>query len=203
MTAKPQGPFEHRVIIAHCSIHLISHAPSFRDPEYPPRGALRTDTLADSVLILLALTVVQRLVGFVRAMLFCRWLTPNNWGCGTWPSASCCWPRRLSVLAIPGAFGRSWSIIGNEGNSVRSCGERCWPAAGWPCGLLGIVLGRRLVLAAGVRHAKTNPTLSCWRPVPDAVIAYNFLIELFTALRNIRLVSVLQLINSVAFAVLG
>ena len=35
------------------------------------------------------------------------------------------------------------------------------------------------------------------------VIAYNFLIELFTALRNIRLVSVMQLVNSVAFAVLG
>ena len=36
-----------------------------------------------------------------------------------------------------------------------------------------------------------------------AVIAYNFLIEMFTALRNIRLVSVMQLVNSVAFAVLG
>ncbi len=36
-----------------------------------------------------------------------------------------------------------------------------------------------------------------------AVIAYNFLIELFTALRNIRLVSAMQLVNSVAFAVLG
>ncbi len=35
------------------------------------------------------------------------------------------------------------------------------------------------------------------------MIAYNFLIELFTALRNIRLVSVMQLVNSVAFAVLG
>jgi len=35
------------------------------------------------------------------------------------------------------------------------------------------------------------------------VIAYNFLIELFTALRNIRLVSVMQLVNSVAFAVLA
>ena len=36
-----------------------------------------------------------------------------------------------------------------------------------------------------------------------AVIAYNFLIEMFTALRTIRLVSVMQLVNSVAFAVLG
>jgi O-antigen/teichoic acid export membrane protein len=35
------------------------------------------------------------------------------------------------------------------------------------------------------------------------VIAYNFLVELFTALRNIRLVSVMQLVNSVAFAMLA
>ena len=36
-----------------------------------------------------------------------------------------------------------------------------------------------------------------------AVIAYNFLIELFVALRNIRLASVMQLTNSVAFAALA
>ena len=36
-----------------------------------------------------------------------------------------------------------------------------------------------------------------------AVVAFNFLTELFTALRNVRLVAALQLINSVAFAGLG
>ncbi len=36
-----------------------------------------------------------------------------------------------------------------------------------------------------------------------AVIAYNLLVELFTALRNIRYASVMQFVNSVAFAALG
>jgi O-antigen/teichoic acid export membrane protein len=36
-----------------------------------------------------------------------------------------------------------------------------------------------------------------------AVIAYNFCVELFTALRNIRFASVMQLVNGVAFAALG
>ena len=35
------------------------------------------------------------------------------------------------------------------------------------------------------------------------VIAYNLLVELFTALRNVRFASMMQLVNSVAFAVLG
>ena len=67
---------------------------SFDNPEVLATPApLRTDTLADSVLILLALAVVQRLVGFVRAVLFCRWLTPTSWACGTirwasWPSGT-------------------------------------------------------------------------------------------------------------------
>ena len=35
------------------------------------------------------------------------------------------------------------------------------------------------------------------------MIAYNLLVELFTALRNVRFASVMQLVNSVAFAALG
>ncbi len=46
-------------------------------------ATLRTDTLADSVLILLLLMVVQRLIGFCRAVLFCRWLDPGSWDSGT------------------------------------------------------------------------------------------------------------------------
>jgi peptidoglycan biosynthesis protein MviN/MurJ (putative lipid II flippase) len=54
---------------------------SFDNPEYPVAPPpLATDTLADSVLILLGLTVVQRLVGFVRAVLFCRWLGAGQLG---------------------------------------------------------------------------------------------------------------------------
>ena len=58
------------------------------------------------MLILLALTVVQRLVGFVRAVLFCRWLDAEQLGLWDMAFSFLLLAAPLSVLAIPGAFGR-------------------------------------------------------------------------------------------------
>src|SRR3989304_3131758 len=80
---------------------------AFDNPEYPaPPAPLPTDTLADSVLILLGLTVVQRLVGFVRAVLFCRWLDAEQLGLWDMAFSFLMLAAPLSVLAIPGVFGR-------------------------------------------------------------------------------------------------
>ena len=80
---------------------------SFDNPEYPAAPApLATDTLVDSVLILLALTVVQRLVGFVRAVLFCRWLDAEQLGLWDMTFSFLVLAAPLAVLAIPGSFGR-------------------------------------------------------------------------------------------------
>ena len=43
-------------------------------------AAWRTDTLAASLAILLVLSLAQRLVGFVRQVLVCRWLEPSRIG---------------------------------------------------------------------------------------------------------------------------
>ena len=79
---------------------------SFDNPNTPPRRRRQTDTLADSVLILLALSVVQRLIGFVRAVLFCRWLDAEQLGLWDMAFSFLMLAAPLAVLAIPGAFGR-------------------------------------------------------------------------------------------------
>src|SRR5262245_59518436 len=66
----------------------------------------RGDPVADSVIMLLAMTVLQRSIGFVRAVLFCRWLTPSE--LGQWDMA---WgfielAAPLAMLGLPGSFGR-------------------------------------------------------------------------------------------------
>ena len=43
-------------------------------------GALRTDSLADSVMLMLCAALLQRAVGFGRSILFCRWLAPDELG---------------------------------------------------------------------------------------------------------------------------
>ena len=178
---------------------------SFDNPEYPATpGHLRTDTLADSVLILLVLTAVQRLVGFARAVLFCRWLDAAQLGVWDMAFSFLLLAAPLSVLAIPGSFGRYLEHYRQRGQlrtflrrTILTCGGLTMLA------FVGIVLLRRWfsLLVFGSENQSDIVALAAGSLI--AVIAYNFLIELFTALRNIRLVAVMQLVNSVAFAVLA
>jgi O-antigen/teichoic acid export membrane protein len=170
----------------------------------PPAVELRTDTLADSVLLILALTVVQRMVGFVRALLFCRWLTPEQLGQWDMAFGFLMLAAPASVLAISGAFGRYAEHYRQQGKlqvlirrTVVFCGllavaaaaamqlTRHWFAElifGSPHeGLLVVVLAGTLVTCIG----------------------FNYLTDLFTGLRSARLIAGLQMLNTVAFAVLS
>lgn len=70
------------------------------------RRSLQADTLAASVVILLAATVLQRAVGFGRGVLFCRWMSPE--ALGEWEMAYhfLLLAAPMAVLGVPGSFGR-------------------------------------------------------------------------------------------------
>jgi O-antigen/teichoic acid export membrane protein len=178
---------------------------SFDNPECPTTPTpLPTDTLVDSVLILLGLSVVQRLVGFVRAVLFCRWLDAEQLGLWDMAFSFLLLAAPLAVLAIPGSFGRYLEHYRQRGQlhaflrrAILACGGLALAA------LAGTVLARRWFSVLIFGSEDQSPMVVLAAGCLVAVIAYNFLIELFTALRNIRLVSAMQLVNSVAFAVLG
>ncbi len=194
-----------RKLTASPQSEILAMSLSFDNPEYPNTPPpLPTDTLVDSVLILLALAVVQRLVGFVRAVLFCRWLDPGQLGIWDMAFSFLLLAAPLSVLAIPGTFGRYVEHYRQRGQlraflrwTVLACGGLVLTA------FAGILLMRRWcsLLVFGSEDQSGLVAVAAGSLV--AVIAYNFLIELFTALRNIRLVSVVQLVNSAAFAMLG
>jgi polysaccharide transporter, PST family len=167
-------------------------------------AALPTDTLVDSVLMLLGMTAVQRLVGLVRAVLFCRWLDPEQLGLWDMTFSFLVMAAPLSVLAIPGVFGRYAEHYRRQGR-LRVFLRR----TALVCTGLALVAGLTVVLARRWFSALMFGTEDRADLVVLAagclllVVAYNFLTELFTALRNIRLVSTMQFVNSVAFAVLG
>ncbi len=178
---------------------------AYDNSEYPAAPApLPTDTLVDSVLILLALTVVQRLVGFVRAILFCRWLDAEQLGIWDMAFSFLLLAAPLSVLAIPGAFGRYLEYFRHRGQLHMFLRRTILACGGLAAVAFVIILLSRQWLASLVFGSEDQVNMVVLAAVCLAtVIAYNVLIELFTALRNIRLVSVMQLINSVVFAVLG
>ena len=75
-------------------------------PAAPEPAAARTDTLAQSVVLMLALIVAQRLIGFVRTVLFCRWLDPVELGEWDMALAFFSLAAPLAVLGVSGSFGR-------------------------------------------------------------------------------------------------
>ena len=167
-------------------------------------GPLRTDTLVDSVIILLALTALQRIVGFGRAVLFCRWLDPGQLGQWDMAFSFMLLASPLAVLAIPGAFGRYVEQYRQRGQlrtflrrTVFVCGGLAVVA------VVGIHLGRRFFsqLAFGTPDQAQLVTLLAVSLA--AVVGYHFMTELFTALRNVRMVSALHMVNSLSFAGLG
>lgn len=67
---------------------------------------LKHDSLAASVLMLFALTAVQRLVGFLRGVLLCRWLDAEQLGQWDMALGFVMLAAPLAVLGLPGSFGR-------------------------------------------------------------------------------------------------
>ena len=67
---------------------------------------LHGDSLAASVLLVLAMTVIQRLLGFGRGILVCRWLNAEQLGTWDVTFGFLQLAAPLAVLGLPGSFGR-------------------------------------------------------------------------------------------------
>ncbi|MGC3972475.1 MAG: oligosaccharide flippase family protein [Pirellulales bacterium] len=148
-------------------------------------SAVRASSLAEGVLILLGLTVVQRLVGFIRSILFCRWLDADQ--LGQWDLAFnfLMLAAPLAVFGLPGSFGRYVETYRDSGRlrtflrrttwaSVVPALMFCLIAAALSPWLAELIFGEReqatLVLVM-------SGTLA-------ALISFNFLTCFFTALRG-------------------
>ncbi len=173
-------------------------------PQDAPGPGARFDSLADSVMILLAMAVVQRGVGFLRAVLFCRWLEPEQLGQWDMAFSFLILAAPLSVLALPGAFGRYVEHFRQRGQ-LRTFLRRTMLVCAGTAGLASVVifLARRWFSTLIFGTPDNAYTVGLLAASLAAVVAFNFSIELFTALRNIRLVSVMHLVNSLMFAGLG
>lgn len=167
-------------------------------------AAQRTDTLAASVLILFVLTIVQRLVGLVRSVLFCRWLDADQLGQWDLAFGFLMLAAPLALLGIPGSFGRYLEYY-RQRSQLRTFLRRstvvCAVASALfvvamfvrPDWFASLIFGRSQAISLTIAVAATLA----------AVIAFNYLVTLFTALRQIRVVSAMQFLNTVLFAAIA
>jgi len=167
-------------------------------------AGLPSDTLALGVFLLLASSVLQRAVGFAREICFCRWLTAEQLGEWDMAFGFLMMAGPLLVMSLPGTFGR-YAERYRQAGQLRSFLVR---TAGF-CGLLGAPLlaavflfrGTLSYLVFGSRDHESLVLLMGAALV--SIIAFNYLTCLFTALRNMKVVSVVELANSVFFGMLG
>ncbi len=176
-----------------------------RSIEAPDQNAvLPADTLADSVLILLGLMAVQRLVGLVRAVLFCRWLDPEQLGQWDMAFGFLMLAGPVSVLALSSGLGRYVEHYRRRGR-VRTLLARVLAA----CGVLG-GLGAATIWFFPHRFSQwifgTPDEILLARLLAAsllAVIAFNYFVDLFNAVRHARGIAAIQLASGLWFAVLG
>lgn len=164
----------------------------------------RTDTLADSILILLVLNGVQRLVGLGRAVLFCRWLSPEELGLWDMAFSFLMLAAPLSVLSIPAAYGRYIEYYRQRGQMralVRRTGGVCALLTVLFCIVIVVFRQRFSELIFGSPDRVGITELLAY--VLLSVVAAHFFIALLTAMRNVRELAVIQFANSLLFAVFG
>ena len=169
-----------------------------------PSVRLHSDTLAASVVLLLVMTVAQRAIGFGRGVLFCRWLEPAQ--LGEWDVAfgflNLAAP--LVVLGLPGCFGRYVEYFRQRGQLHAFLRRTAVVAVAMAVvAIIGIVLARqgfsRLIFGTDAQ----SQTVIWLAAALAAVIANNTVCSLFIAARKYRLVTLIQFVQSLLFAVVA
>jgi O-antigen/teichoic acid export membrane protein len=173
-------------------------------PSDGPMDRLGVDTLAGSVVVLLVMTVLQRVIGFGRGMLFCRWLDSEQLGLWDIAFGFINLAAPLAVLGLPGSFGRYVEYYRQRGQ-LRTFLRRTAAFSGAMTLLAvgGIVLGRDWCAWLVFNRSDLGGLMACLAVTLATVIAFNSLVLLLIAVRLHRLVNTLQFFQSLGFAVLS
>ncbi len=175
--------------------------PGAIDAVQPRQTGLPVDTLASSVVVLLALAAIQRIVGFVRGILVCRWLSPDDLGQWDMAFGFLTLAAPLTVLGLPGSFGRYVEYFRQRGQ-LRVLIRRTAICSGILTVLsVGLIVSARSMFSTIVFGRSNETQLVVVLGITlVAVIVFNYLTELITALRQARVTAVVQFFNSVIFA---
>ncbi len=168
------------------------------------RKSLVPDSLAVGVSAVLAVTILQRGIGFARNLLLCRYLEDTELGRWSLAFSFLMLLAPLIVLGLPGAFGRYVEVFRRRGQLrqfVRQTGVVC--AVAMVVATVLLLLFRRQVSFFLFHDPSYTGMVVTLALVLGIVTAGNFLIELLMALRLGRLLSLLQFASSLVFAVVS
>ncbi len=166
--------------------------------------AMRTDTLASSLAILLVMSVLQRLVGFGRQVLVCRWLEKEELGQWDLAFRFLMLAAPLAAFGIPGSFGRYLEHFRQRGHLKTFLRRTATACALLGCVAILLMTGLQSWVAEQIYSDRTRTGMVNMLVVSlFAVIAFNFLTDMFTALRMVRVTAQVQFWSTLLFAALS
>jgi hypothetical protein len=180
------------------------NAALLEEPRSASRSVLRAESLAHSVMFMLALVVAQRLIGFVRGVLFCRWLDPAVLGQWEMAFAFLTMAAPLAVLGVPGSFGRYIEHYRQAGQLTLFL-RRTAVFTGFVVAVALLLLNLRPDLVSYIVFDRYDELalVGVLTASLGAVICFNYITDVFTGLRMVRVVSLLQVVQGVSFAAIG
>ena len=154
--------------------------------------------------MLLALTVAQRLIGFARGVLFCRWLDADELGQWDLAYGFLMLAAPLAVLGLPGSLGRYAEYYRQRGR-LKPFLRRIAGCTGLIALLAAAAVAwqRDWLAALFFNEPEHGSFVASLAVVLMTWIVHTLLVAVFNSLRLTRVVSVLQFANSLAFAVIG
>jgi polysaccharide transporter, PST family len=167
----------------------------------PSATELVADSFAFGVAFMLGMNILQKVVGLARNVLVCRLLTPEELGRWNLAFSFLLLAAPVAVLGLPGVFGRYVEYYRHRG-TLRTFLRRILlttlVAAGLAIGLISLAPETIAVLV--FNDPAQASLIRTAVAVLAVVIAFNFLTELLTAMRQVRLVSIMQFSHSFTFA---
>lgn len=153
---------------------------------------------------MLVVNVLQRAVGLLRNLGFCHFLSDAELGQWSLANSFFVLAAPLAVLGLPGSLGKFVEIYRRQGALGSYLRSLTMVSA---CGLLGLCLAMLVApqwFAWAVFNDATSSEDIAWLIATlAAVTIFNFVNELMSALRQVRVVSAMQFINSAGFALFG
>lgn len=172
--------------------------------ELGPSVELRGDTLADSVVILLTLTVLQRVIGFGRSVLFCRWLPEEELGLWDIAFGFLMLAAPFCMLALPSCLNRYLEYYRRRGHLRTLVVRVAWATVALGAVSAAVIFSANEMFSMLIFGTPEYASMiSLLAVVLLITVVTHLVIELLNALRYVRVLSVVHLVNSLAFALFG
>ncbi len=160
-------------------------------------------TLAAGVICLAILTLFQRFIGLGRSVVLCRWLPTDQLGQWDLAFTFLLTMGPLVVLGIPGALGRFAESYRKKNQLRRFIQITSLSCLVIFAGAAAVLFVMRRQLGQWLLNAPPDSHWIAWLiPTLVAVVLFNYVTSLMTALRQHRAFAGVQAVHGIAFAVL-